>query len=379
MAVEDSSQTLPRGLDEPDAARLLAEAAGAAARAPTHLSAMIADLFLPEAGRLKDIERVTLAQLLAKLVRAVEDDLRQRLIAALGGEADEAVTAALGAAAIDIAGPVLERSGVLRDPDFFLALRRRAEEHRLSRALRAASASEEEAAPSLLDEWLLGGDSPLAEAAMAYLVADSRRFDRFQDPVLARTDLSAELQHRLIWWVAAALRDYLTGVHRLTEVQADRALAFAATQALAGYDEGETLEGRALLLARRLHAALRIDDALLVRAVQEGRLVLAVAAMAVRAGIGFPAAWDMLAAPGGSRLLILLAAIGMAPADASRIALALALAAGEDGMDLPERMNAFALLDPDRARAAILPWRLDEGYRRAIAELAAAEQDRPGE
>jgi hypothetical protein len=44
---------------------------------------------------------------------------------------------------------------------------------------------------------------------MAVLVARSRRLDRFQEPVLARTELPAELQHRLVWTIAAARRAYL--------------------------------------------------------------------------------------------------------------------------------------------------------------------------
>ena len=41
---------------------------------------------------------------------------------------------------------------------------------------------------------------------MELIIARSRRFDRFQEPDMGQVELPAELQHKLVWLVAASLR-----------------------------------------------------------------------------------------------------------------------------------------------------------------------------
>jgi hypothetical protein len=354
-----------------EAERLLGKAASAAEDARLRLDTMLADLFLSTPGRLSDADRLTMTRLRDGLVGAIEDDLRARLVGLLEGHASAELEAALSSAAVPLAVPRLLSAGVLRDPELVAILLRRAEEHRLTLALRAAAARaasvEPDPAPPLLDLLLRDPDENIAADAMALLVADSRRFDRIADPVLARTDLPAELQHRLVWRVAAALRDPLTA-QGLGEAAADHAIVTAATASLAAYDEGETLEGRAMTLARRLHAAAKLDDALIERAIGDARLALGVAALAVRAGIGFADAWAMFADRGGERLLVLLRAVGIARDCAASIALRLALLS-EAYDSVADRISGYEAIDTARARDALRPWRLDAAYRRAIAEL----------
>ena len=74
---------------------------------------------------------------------------------------------------------------------------------------------------------------------------------------MGRVELPAELQHKLVWMVAAALRHYIVQQHQVAAV--DAAIEETASALIAAYDEGATLEARAVRLARRLHAAGRID------------------------------------------------------------------------------------------------------------------------
>ncbi len=64
-----------------DAERLLSDAAHAAGSADARASVATTDMFLPGDARLSDQQRGTMSQLLAKLVQAIEQDLRRRLIA----------------------------------------------------------------------------------------------------------------------------------------------------------------------------------------------------------------------------------------------------------------------------------------------------------
>src|SRR6185369_1776037 len=112
-----------------DAERLLRAAAEAARVAPGRASAAAVDLFLPDDGRLSDQQRSTMAQLLAKLVQAVEQDLRRRLIGHIEGGAPDTLIAALASDHVEIAAPLLARTALLQDVELVALLLRRTEEH----------------------------------------------------------------------------------------------------------------------------------------------------------------------------------------------------------------------------------------------------------
>jgi uncharacterized protein (DUF2336 family) len=354
-----------------DADRLLTAAAQAADGARHRLATTLVDLFLPGNSRLNDQQRITMARILNALVTTVEDDFRQRLIGAMGGAATPELAAALATARVQIATPILEKARLLQDQELMAVLLRRADEHRLATGLSRATERHDNAASSLIDRLLDHVDPAVPAAAMALLIAESRRLDRFGDAILARTDLPAELQHRLVWWVAAALRDYMVERHAIDPAGADYALVTAATAMLAGYDEGDTLEARAFHLAHLLHREDALDDALLAEAVAEGRLALFAAALALRASIDGRAAWEMVVDVTGTRLAVLLRSIDCSRDIAGGIMLMLAMAEGRTEDQLADHLDAFDMLEPERAGEALRPWRLDQDYRRAIASLAS--------
>jgi uncharacterized protein (DUF2336 family) len=352
MSVEDRNEADPAPYG---VGRLLGGAAAAESRARARLGAAADALLRPDRPKLYDARRVAMAGLFARLIGAIEDELRHRLAAML----DPPHAGIIGDDSITIAAPVLRRAGLAADKALVAALMRRADEHRLGAQLRLAA--QREGITPLLDA--LMGDPELAGPAMSLLVADSRRFDRFHEPALGRTDLSAELQHRLVWRVAAALRTHLVDDQGLPPARADQLLTAAANATLAEHDEGETLEARAMRLALRMRELDRLDDAVIVHAFVTGLVALGVAGLAVRAGIPFHSAWDMALDEEGSGLLLLLRAV-----DAQRIAAAeIALRLVASGV--ADRMEAFDQIDPADAREAIRPWRLDPAYRKAIAEL----------
>ncbi|PMZ61591.1 hypothetical protein C1X97_30525, partial [Pseudomonas sp. FW306-2-11AA] len=81
------------------------------------------------------------------------------------------------------------------------------------------------------------------------LAAESRRRLPASLGQFRSTDLPAELHHRLVWWVAAALRDQFTDRAGAALPTLDRALVDAASRNIALHDEGERLEAAALRLA----------------------------------------------------------------------------------------------------------------------------------
>jgi hypothetical protein len=327
------------------------------ASARARVSAAMADLALPEALRLSDRQRLTVSHLLRRLVGDVEDDLRSMLAAHFSADADEPLRAALSSASLAIAVPLVE-GGALADAGLFALLLRRAEEHRLART-----------APErrLLTELAGDADEAIAATAVSFLIAESRRLDAFQEPLLAHGDLPAEIAHGLAWTVAAALRTYLIARHGVAPAVADPAVTSAASAWLARYDEGAGADALARRLALRLDQRSRLDDGLLVRAVEDGALPLFLAGLSVRSGLDLPALWELLADAGGRGPALLLRAAQVGREAAA--AILLHFAGREEAV--AAQLDLFDSLEPGEAHSRVLLWRLDPAYRAAVARLAS--------
>ena len=347
--MSDERLTRPGARD--DDARLL----HAAAR--ERLAVAAADLTLPQALRLSEWQRATVSEILAKLVRAVEDELRSTLAAHPLVREHASLHAALGAAHVELAGPILARSGAHVERQLVAALVRRAEEHRRSRARGAGEGG-------LLLELIRDADEAVAEQAMAIVIAQSRRLDRFSEPVAARTELPAELEHRLAWRVAAALRRYMVDQHGLAPAAADEAVVAAAERLLAAYDEGDSLDARSMRLARRLHETGRLDDETVERALGDGALPLFLAALACRASLSQSSVWEILFDPRGRGPVLVLKAAGISRPYAAAILLALG---PEEAVEA--QVDLFDVTPAATAREAIRLWQVNPGYREAMAEI----------
>jgi hypothetical protein len=215
------------------------------------------------------------------------------------------------------------------------------------------------------------GDDDVTEAVMALLIAESRRYDQFGDPALARTDLPPGPHRRLLWAVAAALRHYLIRQHAVPDIQADLLLAQAVRALLAEHEDADTLEGRADALALLLHERGLIDDKLLTDALEEGWLALFTAAVAQRAGIDAAGVWSMIVDPAGMMLGTVLRAIDCNRDAAVTLMWRIGSAEGATEEMLVARADAFEELGKAEAAEAVLIWRLDPNYRRAVLEIGA--------
>jgi hypothetical protein len=346
------SDARPRKDETEGAANLLA---GARER----LAVALDDLRLPEHLRLSEWQRNTIENLRARMVRQIEDELRSALAEALQGEGLEALHAALSSAHVVIAQSILEDAAIPPDPALTGALLRRAEEHRLLRAGAADNA--------LLLELAGDADENIAGEAMALLIAQSSRFDRFQEPVMARTELRAETQHSLVWTIAAALRLYMIDQQGYDPASADEALAAAASRLLADYDEGESVEALSLRLIRRLRDDGRLTDSLMSDTLFDGSLPLFLAGLSVRTSLDFVSTWEIASEPSGRGIVLLLLAAGIARETAGPILVRL----GESEDRLTAQFDLFDVTSVAEARRLLRLWRFDPGYRAAIARLAA--------
>jgi uncharacterized protein (DUF2336 family) len=321
------------------------------------------DLLLPDAIRLTEWQRVTAAGLLNQILRGVEDALRSRL--ALEFEDVRALHAALASAHVPIALPILERAQVLRDAELSNILVRRAEEHRFWR--KAATGRD-----YYLFELVRDQDEQVARDAMGLVIARSRRFDRFQDAAVGQIELPAEVQHKLVWLVAAALRQYISQQHSVRSI--DAAIEKAASGLIAGYDEGESLEAHALRLAQRLHRLHRLDGSALARIAGEGVLPFFIAGLSVLCGLDHAATWEILSDPRGRGPALLLRAAGIDRRDAAAIFLGLnergPYISGVESDAAAEQLDLFDSVDGPSAQGVLRLWQAHPAYRTSVARIS---------
>lgn len=350
-----------------DAARLLL----AAAR--ERMAVAATDLLLPDKARLTEWQRMTAGGLLVRLVRSIEESLRGALLEPFS--AHDALREALASARVQIALPILERAGVLADEELTATLVRRVEEHRFWQTRPGAGAGD------LLFELIGDRDEGVAADAMEMVVARSRRFDRFEDPTMGEVELPAELQHRLVWMVAAALRQYIVQQHHVASV--DGPVERAATEFLAAYDESRSLESISLRLAQRLHLVRRIDGPLLIRVMEGGSLPLFIAALAMLCRLDPQAIWEIYSDPRGRGPVLLLRAAGIEREHAAALFLVLASRgpafSGLEGEEASEQLELFDTIDTKSACEVLRLWQANPAYRSSIARISTRSRGRVAE
>lgn len=358
MATEPGTDS-PRAGD--GAARLLARAAAAGARAHAHLGAAIRDVSLSADVRIDDRRRAAVGASFAALVATVEGELREHGARLLRGRGQAAQAAALTDAPASVADR-LWRGGLADDADFMGELIARVHLDVLADLLPDAGRDDPDR-PSLLPRLTEHADRVVAAGARAVLAADNRR--RAED-LGGRTDLPAALHRRLLWWVAAALRtdapDAAAGL--------DAALAEAVQRNLDAHDEAERLEVAALRLAAAIDPRPDELPPLLAEALGDRRPALFVALLAQALRLPFEAAREIVLDRGGERLWLACRALDLPRETIARIGLLLAEAEPRRDVErLAADLDDIAAIPADVARDALVPLTLPGEYRAALDGL----------
>jgi len=349
----DRYDPAPGSPDGADA--LLRRAANADVRAARRLAVASADLSAGDDERLEDEARATIAAMLARLVDAVETDLRH-----YAGRA-------VAVAAIPRAGESLvERlvdAGLLDDRELVAELVARARSEIIASRL-PADPLEEPDRPSLLPRLANEPDRVVAHAAAALMAAEARR--RGAGPDAGRDDLPAELHHRLVWWVAAALRP--AGASGAV----DAALVDAARRVLAAHDEGARIEATAQRLAAALDPAEDAIGAMIEEALADRRLALVVALIAHGLAVEPALSRDIVLDADSDRLLLALRTLNVPNEDMAAIGIALCEAdRRRDPEALIASIDAVTAMPVEAARDALAGLRLPADYREATRALGS--------
>jgi hypothetical protein len=206
---------------------------------------------------------------------------------------------------------------------------------------------------------------------MALLGAESRRRAAPPGEAPGWSDLPAELHHRLVWWVAAALRERNSEDAGDNVVLLDRALAEAALRQVGAHDEGDRVEAAAMRLAAAVDAHADELATLLVEALADRRLPLFVAFIAHALGLEYGETRDIALDPAGDQLWPVLRALELDRSAIARIGLALTEADPRRDVEaFADRLDAIAELPSASARIALAPLLLHPDYRAAMRSLA---------
>ena len=333
-------------------------------RADARLTGAIEDLFLADDSRLDDQVRTTVTQTLTALIAQIEADLRRHAARLLSSAGDFARAEAMLEHGDVFAR--LARAGLLRDVDLIDELLARARMDIIADALPTTITASD--APSFLVRLTVVPDSVVAKAASALLAAQNRRRSANEAGLVEPSALPAEVQHRLVWRVAAALR---AG----DDTKTDRAIAQAALRSLAAYDEHDRPENVAMRLALAIDARPAELASLLLETLGDRNPTLFAAVLAHALSMDHDQLRAMVVEPEGERLWLALRAVSLDRATMAQIALVLSEADPRRDIEaFADRLDDLAAVPADEAAAALAPFTLDRDFRAATAALARSER-----
>ncbi|MHA1536777.1 MAG: DUF2336 domain-containing protein [Alphaproteobacteria bacterium] len=340
----------------------------------------VADLFLSSEGRLSERESALMTDILHKLVTDVEMTVRRNLAERLA-EIDEAphdLVVALANDDIEVAKPVLLKSGVLRDADLIQIVKNRTQEHLLQVARREAlqegvtDALVDRGEDDVIEALLVNKDASISRQALSYIVERSKRVDRFQEPLVARADLPPDLAHKMFWWVSAALRDHILHNSSLDPGMIDALIQETTQSAIDDLEPLQPGHTVAQNLVRGLANRGALTTEFIMRTLDDGEICLFTAALAERGRLDFDVAERIVLDAGGEPLAVLCRAVGL---DRKQFINAYLMSRTTRGNFLgatvsPESARLFETLTEHSAMAALQYWRQDEGFQRARTAIA---------
>lgn len=334
-------------------------------------------------GVLSDRERALVADILKKLVRDFEAEVRRRLVAMLERGGGEPMSARLQMAIrhgeADLARRLLSNSPLLNDADLIEVVHHRAQQHRLATALRRpagigdSSVDGDGAGPNgdVMETLLNSDDKLVASGAVDYLVEEAKRVDRFQEPVLRREELSHSLAERVTLLVSAALRQHLLETYDGDPAPLDDVLETIIREGSASVPAADPPTA-AQRLAKRLGDARLLSPELIVRVLRQGEVALFEAFLAERAMLPAVRIRRILEEPSGRALAMLCRGLGLSRAVFSSIYL-LRTQQGDarirDPAALTEALAFFDGIPPKDAQDLLRLWRRDPAYVDAVEQL----------
>ena len=184
---------------------------------------------------------------------------------------------------IEIAYPILTKSGVLEDSDLAEVIEHRTFEHQLAVAIR--SNISETVSDTLVDTGdtnvikclLQNSTSQISRATMEYLVEQSEREDTFREPLVRRQDLGRDLAEKMFLWVSQSLRDVIVDDWDFDVRTVERLITDAGQRGWKDTDTAEERQSKAQELAESLDEQGLLSQESMMRILRNGDVALFIA------------------------------------------------------------------------------------------------------
>jgi uncharacterized protein (DUF2336 family) len=365
----------------------LARTKSAAAR--NELGSAINDLFLGKHDILSDTERELMNDILRHLIHEVEMSVRRDLAERLSHQphAPHDLIKALANDQIEVAHSILSRSQVLHNLDLIEIVHHRTLEHQLAIAMRdsvpedVADALVGTGQGDVIAALLENPNSKISRTTMEYLVDQSKRIDRFHNPLVARPDLGPDLAKKMYWWVSAALRQHIVENFDVDTADIDNTIESTVMDALRAAESDDPSKSKPFELADRLNEAKAITPELLIQVLRQGEINLFEALLVKLTGIRLTLARRVIFETGGEGLAVACRAVGIERREfavifvLSRRAHPGAKPVGP--AEVAAVLDFFDRVDAATATAVLQRWRRDPGYLDSIRRIELIGGDVP--
>ena len=364
----------------PDVEQLLALARDKTVASRQTLVETVSDLFFANEGVLSDRERALMTDILRQLIHDVEMSVRKALSERFSAQdgAPHDLVLALANDDIEVAHPILTDSQILQDIDLIEIIHHRTLEHQLAIAIRknlnesVSDALVETGNEDVINTLLENPNASLSKGTMEYLVDQSERVDTYQNPLVRRPDLDADLAKRMYWWVSAALRQHIVQNFDIDEAELDDSIEASVHDAIAK-SNADSKDSKTEKLVERLAKAGDITPAFLVQTLRQGEIALFETAFAKLAKLSMTLTRRILYEQGGEALSIACKAIAIdKPTFATIFLLSRKARPGDKAVDPSEVsrvMTFFERVKVDAAKNVVKRWQLDPNYQQAIAAI----------
>ena len=283
----------------------------------------IGSLSLDGDSSMTDRERGLMFDILGHLVHETEMSVRRTVSACLAElpDAPRDLIRLLANDDIEIAYPVLTKSGLLEDDDLIEVIRHRTQEHQLAISIRKAiservsDALVETGNENVIRSLLKNSDAKISRSTMEYLVEQSKRIDSFQEPILQRRELDPELVKRMFAWVSDALRKTIIEDWEFDAATIDSLLQRATAREVqaAAYDARE--DSKSQQLAANLNSAGKMTPETMIGVLREGEVALFISMFSKFTALDETFVRRMIFEHGGNAMAIACKAAGIKKTD----------------------------------------------------------------
>ena len=359
--------------------RLLQLAREAAPESRFALATSITDLYAERVKKLNTREETMIEEILERLVRAFEIDLRQALAERLSvqPQVPRGLILMLADDEIVVARSILRDSLLLTANDLIDIIERHGEAHQTAVAERqvldeSVSAALVKTSNVVVIETLLRNPGArLEKETVQHLVEEARWVERYREPLAHRKELTEDLAQHLYGLVSSALRHHIVERFDIDPAVLDEALDEAVAEKLpkAVEQSGDQLRE----LPGQLSGLKRISPQLLIKILRKGDLPLFLSLLGELACISKDRLSYILGQHDSRAFAVTCRALGFAKPDYAVMLFMIRQARGIDQRDDPKsiaRMIEFyGELDPKESFEALKRWRRDPAYQQAIDDF----------